>query len=459
MVGAGLAAMAVLQRRTSACYASLFSLFICVLAVTPRALGDAFDATCYSMIYNRYGEAFLALLGALLFLTPENALKKSWPDWVEAGFAGFCLTLLFFCKMNYFAVGVGFFALACLRRRFVVHQGLLVLLSAAACFALALILTKIPLSALWGDYRVMMAAQSLGDRLPGLAFQVAKSILFLPILWLLTLEISRKQDEPRAAWPHFLLVAVIFGSELCLVASNTQRGELPLLALAALVGAETIRRQTRVMAEDRFFIAVRNSAAALLFLFFLLPTLATDLKTIRYSVKCTVKGLYVTPETLRSTRLSDFRFVSAGSRAAEMRDYEAMVDEGNQLLSRHVSPQMRLAVFVYTNPFHIALGLRPAKGGAACFSATAITRRSHPPLKRLLGDATHILVDRFFGGTLIGEAYGEEWDALNLEISEQTKDYTLFKVPEGNENTKGLRNEALRIANPSDRAVDGLKHR
>ena len=380
------------------------------------------------MVYNRYGEAFLALLGAMLFLTPEPALKKSWADWVEAGFAGFCLPLLLFCKLNYFAGGVGFFALACLLGRLTARQALLGLLSAVLFFKLALILTGIPFSALWGDYRIMLAAQSVGHRLHDLAVQTVKGVLFLPILVLLAWEISCKPDERRIIWPHFLLIAVIYGGEILLVASNAQQHEMPLLALAALYGAEIIRRQARFLAEDRVFIAARNSVAALLLLFFLLPTLVPDFKTIRYSVRRSMEGHSITPETLRSTRLNDFQLDSGGSRNAEMRYYEAIVDEGMQLLRRHASPRMRLAVFMFSNPYQIALGLPPAKGGIVCWSSYGINQRSHPPLKRMLGDATHILTDESFPE--IKDTYGAEWDALHLEVVEKTKNFMLWKVPE-----------------------------
>ena len=165
MVGTGLAAMTVLQRRTSAFYACLFSLFLALLSVTPRELGEGHDYTTYAEIYNRYGEAFLALLGILLFLPREPLVNKGWVDWAEAGLTGFCLPLLLFCKLNYFVVGVGFFALACLLGRLPVKQALLGLLSAAVFLILALLMTHIPFSTMCGDYRIMMAAQSLGHRL------------------------------------------------------------------------------------------------------------------------------------------------------------------------------------------------------------------------------------------------------------------------------------------------------
>jgi hypothetical protein len=119
-----------------------------------------------------------------------------------------------------------------------------------------------------------------------------------------------------------------------------------------------------------------------------------------------------------------------------MMNYMATVDEGIELLSRHNSPQMRLAVFLGSNPYQVALGLRPAEGGIVSWSVMAISRDSHPPLKRMVGNATHILAgggpdlrDANGDGESCKQAYGAEWNALHLKVVEATKNFTLFEVP------------------------------
>jgi hypothetical protein len=195
-----------------------------------------------------------------------------------------------------------------------------------------------------------------------------------------------------------------------------------------LYGAEIIRRQSRGMAEDGFFITVRNAGAALVLLFFLLPTFTTDFKTIRYCVRVITEGALMTPETFRSTRLDDFRLHSGGSRKMEMRDFMETVDEGMQLLRRHIGPQTRVTVFLVSNPYSIALGLPPVEGGLIDWTPYEMARRSHPPLQRLLGNAAYVLADR--GCEEIKDVYGAEWDAAHLQIVEETRDFTLLKVPE-----------------------------
>ena len=118
--------------------------------------------------------------------------------------------------------------------------------------------------------------------------------------------------------------------------------------------------------------------------------------------------------------------MSDGTHWLHSQEYMATLDEGIQLLRRRAEPDMRLGVAMFSNPFHIALGLRPSTSGLMCAASNVINRRSHPPLRRLIGDSTHLLVDR--GAPQLKEIYGPEWDSLNLEVVEDTKHFTLLKL-------------------------------
>jgi hypothetical protein len=200
---------------------------------------------------------------------------------------------------------------------------------------------------------------------------------------------------------------------------------MPLLALAALYGAELIQRHSSTTPEPPIFATARHLGAVLLFLLFLLPSIIIDIKTVRFATYAAIRKEGDSTETLQSTCLNDFRFVRGGTRYAYMQTYMASLDEGIQLLRRHSNPQMRLNVLLFSDPFHIALGLVPATGGLV--SLDGLCKASHPPLSRLRGNATHLLVDR--GCQTFHEVYGTEWDALHLQVVEETKNYTLFRIP------------------------------
>jgi hypothetical protein len=425
-------AMLVLRRRTSAFLAFFYSAFIGLLVLTPRPLGDAYDYIGHAMIYNRYGEAFIAILGAILFLPPKLKFARNWAGFLEAILAGFMLAGLLGCKVNYFAIGLFFFGVSFLLGRIRIGWALLCVCSAVAFLAVALILTKIRLSDLLNDYRIVAACQKPGGRIRGIIIQGTKNILVLPVLllpiWEFFLGEKEQTGRRRTPWRDIVVVISIFGGALLLLATNTQIEKMPLLALAALYGAELIFRQASAPSETAPLIATRHLAAILLVLLFVLPSIIGDLKTIRFVTFAAAQKNWDVPEALKSTNLNDFRFVRDGTRRAEAVPYMEELNDGIELLRRHADPAMRLNALLYSDPYEVALGLRPASGGTICVSINGFTKRSHPALVQLLGNATHILTTR--GAPDLKEIYGDEWNALPLQVIEETKYHTLFKIAE-----------------------------
>jgi hypothetical protein len=432
MVALGVSAMAVLRRRTSSLYALMMSLFLALLAVTPRPLGDSYQYTDYAMLYNRYGEAFLGLLGSILFLPPEPSLPRSWADGLEIAFAGGLLIILLFCKVNYFVMGFGFFVLAWLLGRFSAGGAVLFLLSAAAVLGVVSFATHIPATAIFQDYRISAGVTDVTQRLRAATVHTIENLLLVPVLGILLWELASRPGErnPSRAglFRHGIVLLFLFGGALLLLSSDCQEGEMPLMALAGLYGAEIIRRDTSAAQEDSFLVTVRNLGGLAIFALLLVPTFATDCKTVLFAARDALETKWVSTATLMSTRLNDFRFVKNGTRFAEMREYMDSLDEAIQMLRRHSDPRMRLTGWLFSNPYQFALGWTPAMGGLIDLGDASVAKRSHPPLKRLLGDATHILVD-VPDCLWMKDAYGVEWDALHLEVVDKTKYHTLFKIP------------------------------
>src|SRR5208282_498109 len=89
----------------------------------------------------------------------------------------------------------------------------------------------------------------------------------------------------QALWRHGSQMASLFGCALLLLSSNNQESEMPLLALAGLYGAEIIRRHPTEALPDSFLAAARNLGALALFALLLVPTLATDCKTVLFAAR------------------------------------------------------------------------------------------------------------------------------------------------------------------------------
>jgi hypothetical protein len=427
----GCVALWLLRRRTSGFYAFLFTVFYGLLVVAPRPLGDPHDFIDFAMLYNRFGEAFLGLFCLWLFISPRTNSQRFLFDFIDSIIAGLCLAVLWFTKLNYFWMATALSGFALVFRFVKLREAIFAGGAALAFLALVLALTGIPLRGMWGDFHIVVAGQSLHNRLSALAVQGVKYFLLLPILLLGPWEISTAcKDEvsnrPRASGLWLLPLAAL-GCALFLLSTNCQVGDMPLLIVPALFVAEMIRRRPPEPLNDPFFSTARNLGALAYLFFFLLPILGTDLKATRNGIWSALQKKYLTTDTLRSTNLNDFRFAWNGTRLLYSEDYMAELDEGIQLLRRHSDPAMRLAVLRFSNPYHLALGLPPSTGGFICLAPALISPGSHPSLPRVLGNATHLLTNH--NCDELKELYGAQWDALNLEIVERTQNFTLFKLP------------------------------
>lgn len=429
MVFIGTAAMLMLRRRTSAFYAFLISLFLTLLIVTPRALGNPYDWIDHAMLYDRYGEALLALYACILFI-PAKGGAPLW-KWLDLVVGGLLLAALLGCKVTYFTLGVGLLFVAWATRHIGLREALACLGCAAVWLALVLTLTRIPLAPMIHDYRIMTASQRFGRRAFGVLRKGSKSIWALPVLWLLIWEVFQGESNESGRQPamrrSILTVTAFYGAAVLLLASNSQVGETPLLAIAAFSGAEMIRRQSHSESGSSTFAVGRQLAGLLFVLVFLGPTMLADLKTTRFTMHVAATRNWFSPAALESSHLRDFRFAK-DRRTLDSQAYAADLDDGIELLRRHANPQMRLCALLYSDPFEIALGLPPASGGLICFDTLALSRASHPALSFLLGNATHVLVGP--DDKMARDIFGPDWDSLRLEVVEKTKGYTLFKVPE-----------------------------
>jgi hypothetical protein len=447
MVPISLATAILLYRRTTALCTFLFSLFLALIIITPRPLGAPFDYTDHSEMYNRYGEAFIMLLGIILFLPRKSGESGCLRAGAEMVFAGFLLVAALGCKLNYLAVSVGFLIVAGILQRITLAQASICILSAIAFLSIALVVTKIPLSALVQDYRIMAGVQSFASKVRVVAVQGVKSVVLLPILLLLVWESflgETKGVTRELVWRNIIIVFFIFGGAVLLLATNSQRGELPLLALAALFGFELVLNQ-HSSAETAVFQSARHCGALLLVLIFLLPSIITSFKTIRFAAYAALGHRTVSTPALEGSRLSDFRFIWEGDRKAEMRDVREDFDDGIGLLRRNLSASTPVNIILFANPFQVALGWVPPPGGTTCVADQGFARQSHPSLARLLGNSHYLMTDAF-AIRILKTAYGSEWDDLHLPAVEETKYYTLFAVPGG---TAALLEETRSHAKPN----------
>jgi hypothetical protein len=265
-------------------------------------------------------------------------------------------------------------------------------------------------------------------RFSHMAHQFIKQGLLLPVLFFITWERfsgGRARGIGRAelfrAW---IFPVIIYGGAFLLLAANSQVEEMPLLAIAALYGVELTRRDTVKSGSDPFLAATRHAGCLCFLLLYLLPKLGPDLKATRNVLFSFVKQS-ISPESLQTTCLSDLHYVKIGSMQLYSEQYIDNLNDGVQLLRRHADPGMRLCAALYADPFHLALGMRPARGGIVCVTGNIMNAKSHPDIKRVLGDATHLMIER---GWTYHDMLGPEWDSLQLETVDVSKYFVLLKI-------------------------------
>jgi hypothetical protein len=77
------------------------------------------------------------------------------------------------------------------------------------------------------------------------------------------------------------------------------------------------------------------------------------------------------------------------------RDHPAKINEGIDLIRRHLSPGDRITAIAFTNPFSFALGLPPAHDACQWWELNmSFDERHHPRAEDVLANSTLVIVPR-----------------------------------------------------------------
>jgi hypothetical protein len=421
-----------LRKRTSPFVAALVCLFWGILLVAPRHLGAPYYFLDHAMVYNKYGEVFLGFLSILVLLGPLSSVQRHRVD-LSAVLAGLLLSGLFLTKLSYFCVGlfmVGVGSAVSFRRLLSGGITLLVMCVSVWLFCSA---SGIGLGAMWNDFSVMAAAQSLDIKLSNIVIRGIKTAHWFLPLCLVALEVSAgtRCEKPlgliHALWPVGLCV-VLFGWAVVLLATNHQISELPLTAVAAVIMLETVRRQNQLMVHSPEAIRnVRFLVCAAVLMGYVSVMALQDIGAIRSAVFLRAESKE-DATGLENTNLSDFRFSyrHAWTRGRSLHAYRSTLIDGIALIRRHNLVDARLLVADIADPFCFALGLPPARGGAVFWAENLFNKRSRPPLAKMLGDSTIVLTRRENG--MLDRIYGDVRDSFGLDVIDESVYWLLLRV-------------------------------
>ncbi len=387
--------------------AFLFPLLCGFYLLSPRPPGYAFRETSYAMIYNREGYIFLCILCICIFLKPRKSSRQS--TYLDGAVVGLFCGLLLYCKITYFAAALGLIVVAGLlipKSRVWYLPALATFSSVCAAF---FAIFHISLRLYLLDILSAGPAQSTSLRMKLLSEGIATNAMWIYLLlFALALWAWVQGDDGRgtiAVLRPWLVAIAIVASALFLESGNTSQGggaDDPLYFAAALVSLEQFRRDNAGRISRSGAPAhVANTASLVLLIPVLFGSiLVHDLVSFAYTVAWDIarRPEIASSQKFHSYPLRDF-YVPAGTNHITdywpARVHPARINDGIDLLRRHLQNGDRITTIDYCNPFSFALGTAPAKDGNLWWDLyLSFDLKRHPTPNEFLGDASVVMVPR-----------------------------------------------------------------
>ena len=387
--------------RLSAANTFLFALFMGVLVVAPRALGDSVRGTTYAMIYNRQGWVLLSMLYVELFIFHRKNMP---PQETKDGLSsGILLALLLFSKLTFFAMGLGAILIRCLFFRPAVKWFVVSLSSFLLLAVLMQVLLPLNLSSYISEMRLLTPVYG-SNRLKNSLLPVTignwKSILILIIP--LPLLINNIKDRLRKIW-LLVTVAFVILTSIILCSSSAQVKEIPLFLVVVIIYLEYLPE------NFQFSDISTNKILKITYLYNLvviIPLLfgiifIKDIGSIAYSAMWNRSQLSSLPELqkIKSPFLASFVIPASPiirSFSAEPgNSYPQEVNDGLMLLRKHISKDSRVFTLAFSNPFSFALELPPPSGGVTNWLADfSFNTKYYPNPEKAFKGANMIMVPK-----------------------------------------------------------------
>jgi hypothetical protein len=260
---------------------------------------------------------------------------------------------------------------------------------------------------------IAMSAQSQS---PAMRIELLKQGLRNNLLWIYlafvclcfwTYVDQSSPKSPRSSFRLWLTAAWILTIALCVEAGNAaQRGgvEDPIYFVAGLVVLESFRRRNwEQMQAMKSQARLMHAASVLLVLsLFCLPILARDIASFSYSSAWNLvrRPSFDASRRIRAGPLRDLLVPASTQHITEYwpaRDFPLRINEGLDLLRRHLSKGDTVTVMGFTDPFSFALGITPARDENQWWHLDfTFDRRNHPSPTQFLGSVSLVVVPRNF---------------------------------------------------------------
>lgn len=416
--------------------AGLFSLYVGLVAISPRFLGFSldhwiFDFTTYNAAYNRWGWSFYCIL-CLIVALPKARDVDARRHHFDAFITAFLLFVLFYLKITYFMAGVGLVvvSLVTIRRSQIVRYGAAVALALVLLFLLMELASHITVPYL-DDLKSAAAAQPHRFRIASF-FRILFATFYEDLLILLigvgaaVLAGTIAVDAFRKA----ILLAALLGSGLAVATHNHFTYEVPIIPVVALIAFYLFFGSRADVERTRGWNLVLYCMVVLVFL---KPMVMDIGSLLRVSFHAGARGPDV--EWLRGTA---FRDLEVGERHNSLRngenkgplccanndnEYLYVLSDGVELLRRHMSRPATVLPLTWSNPFPSLLGLPPVKHELLWWDAQrTFSASSHPNGRELLKEVDYVLIPKVEvpqgPGQLMREIYADNLRTAFVQIDE-----------------------------------------
>ncbi len=377
--------------------AATFAVAMASLLGGAHFLGMGFPWITYSAIYNRLGFALVCIILVETF-SPSHTTTAA-RSRLGGLSTGLALCVLLFMKFTYFGAGVGIIGCATLLRIAPVDRRVW-WMSFAVGFLLVFAAFTVYLNghalAMFGDLKSASAARIV---LAGNTMRVIRNIadnardallLVLVLFFGWRVGDSQRRDVTWRRITAIVPVAIISG--IAIVSTNFQNTEIPLFSAAALVICEYAARGLvgeATMNEGRVGGLVGCLAVAALVVS---TPVAGDLASIAYA--SATHGRTTPDEHINVPSMAGLEVFDAGSSCVRF-SYAAKINSGLKILAPTLTPESRVYVMDFSNPFPFALGLHSARGDLVWWHyGTTFSERRFPSAERVFREVTHVLVPR-----------------------------------------------------------------
>jgi hypothetical protein len=388
------------RTRMTAAGSILFSVFVLLLCTGPAPLGSNSSLDLgYAMVYNRFGYGLLSILFITQMLRPSVPRAGPRDDWFAGVAGGASLSLLFFLKISYFAVGGGLVLLVALADLKNTRRLLALACGFVPTTLAMLVFLRFDVPALFHDLRDTVYARSAGisSFRIGELFELSATSLVAVALAFCLLGVSYSSARQRMILFGATIYTIL--SESLLAHTNgSQSAIYPLYIVVILILLAELAKAFRAMQPGSAAFA---ATLVVIGLGLTAPTFFVDLRSLalltRYKTSVKLKaGAY----RVEGDQLRDLAFYDNNKdepvRLENGHFYTGYLNDGIELLKKHSSANDLVASLSFHNPFSFALLRKPPRAGSTWLLMDNNISAGHMLSDaRMFGDATVVMVPKY----------------------------------------------------------------